>query len=349
MRVGKRGLAMRFRNGGAPMLALLVVCWATFLAGCGEAQPAGSAGASPSPAASSVADAWAAVSQLQAPLVDTVVVWSPGFNSAESTYLTRLNIIWSVAQDAAAEYATGSGDDGERAAELSETIEKSTSLWLKTKAPSAHFARMHRHARALLSQLQAMAQLGGQLEVSSDGQEQTRLSERIATLSLSLGAAADKVMLEAGVLRDRYGKSSLVDAGAGELTAAEVAQIEAIVQGSFWITAPLEEAQQYLRTPMPSWSFAEAFAFCLDMGFIENECDNWINTAPAGPRIAAAYNEYVEGLRLLREAAEQLITAAENLDYDAGVAGANHLNEAVPYVERAVTAFRILCPEAFTG
>jgi hypothetical protein len=121
----------------------------------------------------------------------------------------------------------------------------------------------------------------------------------------------------------------------------------AIAQGSVWITDPLAEASSLLNTPMPSWSSGTVATFCLDMGFIQSECDTWINTPPAGPTIAPYYVHYVTGLRILREAAGELITAAQNLDQDAAISGAAHLNEAAPYVSTAVAGFRALVPSAF--
>ena len=51
----------------------------------------------------------------------------------------------------------------------------------------------------------------------------------------------------------------------------------------------------------------------------------------------------------MRMAGGRLITAAENLDAGAALAGAASLREAAPHVARGVEGFRSLLPSAFSG
>ena len=289
------------------------------------------------------------MSRLQVPLVDTVVVNSPGFSPAERTYLVRSNVAWETIQGACSDYSssTFSAAGAEQEEVLAVSIGDTASLWLKMKAPSSRFADFHKQTQWLMRQLQTLSRLTQEHAQNTDEQARGDLADKIAAASTPVAAKADQVVAKSEALRDKFGRSPLVIASTGPLTAAEAAQIVAIMQGSVWITDPLNEASSLLNTPMPSWSSDTVATFCLDMGFIQSECDNWINTPPAGPTIAPYYGEYVTGLRILREAAGELITAAENLDQDAAMAGAAHINEAEPHVSTAVAGFRALLPSAF--
>lgn len=330
---------------------LAAILLMTGLAACGSPSTPKAASASASPTSASLRSTWTAVSRLQVPLVDTVVVNSPGFSPAERTYLVRSNVAWGTIQRACSDYSssTPSAAGAEQEKVLAVYIDDTTSLWLKMKAPSSRFASCHKQMQGLMRQLQTLSRLTQEHALNTDKQARSDLADKIATASTPVAAKADQVAAKSEALRDKFGRSPGVDvsAGGGGLTAAEAAQIVAIVQGSVWITDPLNEASSLLNTPMPSWSSGTVATFCLDMGFIQSECDNWINTPPAGPTIAPYYGEYVTGLRILREAAGELITAAENLDQDAATSGAAHINEAAPHLSSAIQGFKSLLPSAF--
>lgn len=339
----------RAKRVRASVIALGCVLVITLLSSCGSSSPAPSA--SPSPPDASVAPAWQSVAGLQAPLINLVVTNATGFDEAERKYLTRANIAWQVVQGAAADYvALGTADSGaEEGKALAKTVAYSTSMWLKMKTPSERFAPLHTRMQQFMAKLHAIARTAGEYERSGDADQRAVLANRIRTLSQPLAVIADRVVGQSEVMHDRFGRASTTALVTGPLSAAEQAQILAILQGSAWITGPLREASSMMSVPIPSWSDGDVVAFCLDMGFIQAECDNWINTPPAGPTIAAAYNEYVTGLRLLRTGASRLITAAGSRDIEAAREGAASLNEAAPYVSRAMNGFRALMPSAFSG
>lgn len=338
----------RWMSAGIVLLA--VASCVLGIAGCGS-QPTTSSSAAQSPAPPSLSSTWATVGQLGVPLVGLVVVNSPGFNEAERTYLVRSNVAWHTIQQASANAPTSRESSATlpAARALAQTVTATTALWLRMKAPSARFSSFHGQMQSFMSRLGTMAELTAKHELATGKSARDDLAGRLARSGATIAALADQAAAKGEALRERYGRNPLFNAPTGDLTAAEQAQIEAIVQGSVWITEPLNEAMGYLATPMPSWSYAEQFNFCLDMGFIQAECDNWINTPAAGSTIAYSYEQYVTGLRILRRAAGQLITAAENLDMDAGYAGAASLQEATPYVTRAIQGFRSLLPSAFSG
>lgn len=343
--MGKR----RFKRVRAPVVVHGCVLALTLLCSCGSSSPA--APVSSSPVEASVAPAWQSVAGLQAPLVNLVVANSTGFNEAERKYLIRANIAWQVVQGAAAEYVALAASDSDAAEgkALVRTVDYSTSMWLKMKSPSERFAPLHTRMQQFMLKLRAIARASGEYERSDDAGQRAVLAARVMTLSRPLAAIADRVVAQSEGMRDRFGRTPTTALASGPLSAAEQAQILAILQGSAWITGPLQEASSMMSVPIPSWSDNDVVAFCLDMGFIQAECDNWIGTPPAGPTIAAAYNEYVTGLRLLRTGASQLITAAGNRDIEAARDGAASLNEAAPYVSRAISGFRALMPSAFSG
>lgn len=333
----------------AVIVLLAVLPCLTGLAACGSQSAPTADTQSPASSSPGLRSSWAAVSRLQVPLVGMVVASSPGFSDAERTYLVRGNVAWATIQRACSRYVeqTSStvGADDEKI--LAVTIDDTTSLWLKMKTPSPRFSALHEQAQGLMARLQKLSRLTQKHAVAADGETRDDLAKRIATESAAIASLADRVAAKSETLRDKFGRIPVVSAPTGQLTAAEAAQIVAILQGSVWITDPLTEASNLLKTPMPSWSSGTVATFCLDMGFIQAECDNWINMAPAGPTIAPYYGQYVAGLRILREAAGELTTAAQNLDQDAAVSGAAHLNEAAPYVSNAVAGFRALLPSAF--
>jgi hypothetical protein len=329
------------------VVLLAIALLTAVLSACGQPDPV-SRSASPSPTTAGLKSAWTAVGRLQVPLVDTVVVNSPGFTTAEHTYLVRSNVAWATIQHACSDYGTQPSSPGaDKEKVLALIIDDTTSLWLKMKAPSSRFAAFHKQTQGLMGQLQELSRLTRRHALTTDEQMGADLAGKVAAASSPVAAMADQVAVKSEVLRDKFGRSPVVSVAHGPLTAAEAAQIIAIMQGSVWITDPLAEANSLLSTPMPSWSSGTVATFCLDMGFIQSECDNWINTPPAGPTIAPYYGEYVTGLRILREAAGELITAATNLDQDAAMSGAAHINEAAPHVSNAVAGFRALLPSAF--
>ena len=321
------------------------------VAGCGSSSAPSSASTAQSPAPPTLSSTWAKVGRLGDQLVGLVVQSSVGLSEPERKYLVRSNVAWQNIQRTCADCsaATEASATVPAVKALAQTVTSTTALWLRMKAPSARFASFHKQVQALMSRLNTMAKLTEKHELAASESERDDLAGRLATSGATIAALADQAAAKGESLREKYGRNPLFNAPTGDLTAAERAQIEAIVQGSMWITEPLNEAMGYLSTPMPSWSYAVQFSFCLDMGFIQAECDNWINAPAAGPTIAYSYEQYVTGLRILRRAAGQLITAAENLDMDAGYDGAASLQEATPYVTRAIQGFRSLLPSAFSN
>ena len=351
------------------------------VAGCGSSPSPTASPAAHSSSSPSLNATWSTVGQLHVPLVSTVVVSAAGFSDAERTYLVRANVAWNAIMNATSAYASPSPSTDASGTEqvLAQSVTTTTVLWSKMKAPSPRFAGLHRQAQRLVNQLSVMSQLTEKHELAASQAEKDDLAAKLATSSASIAALADQVAAKGEGLRDKFGAAPFVDsppvapatvggvqtaaptvsatttgdvqtpAPTVSLTTAERKQIKAIVDGSMWITGPLEEAQALLSVPMPSWSTGDVITFCLDMGFIQNECDNWTNKPAAGPTMAYSYGQYVIGLRILRKAAGQLITAAENLDARAARAGAASLNKAVPYISRAIEGFKVLLPSAFAN
>jgi hypothetical protein len=305
----------------------------------------------PAPAASAPSDtvdlraAWAAVGSLKVPLVSLVVINSPGFDKAERTYLSRCNVAWqTIRQACATQTAESSGDKG--AKEVTHTVRATTSLWLRTESPSRRFAPLHTSVRALARRLLHVADLAEEV-AGHDVDDAAAFRRQLESSAASVAMLADRVAARSVAAREHFGHDPTPHSIVSGLTADEVVQIEAIAQGSVWITEPLNDAMTLLQTPMPSWTEAQVGQFTDDMTFIRNECRNWMDTPAAGPTIALAYGEYVQGLRLLDQAAGDLTRAAQDLDYDAAVAAVDELDAASPHIERGIAGLRALWPSAF--
>jgi len=362
----------------ATVVLLTMIACALALAGCGSSPTPASSPVAQTPGLPSLNSTWATVGQLGVPLVSLVVANSPGFDETETSYLSRCNMAWQTIQRTCAETAKAdqSGDAATRTKAVIQTVASTTALWLRTKAPSQRFAPLHKQVTVLARRLGAMSQLAKEHGVATSQTEKDDLSARFTTSVASIAALADRVASKAEQLRDKYGEAwypeplpvspatadaqtTVTTAGVsttatGEstppavaITTAERKQIKAIVDDSMWITEPLKEAQAMMMVPVPQWGLGDVFNFCLDMGFIQATCRDWMKKQPAGPNVAYSFDQYISGLRLLNKAAGQLIYMAENESISAGRRGAANLKRATPYIGRAMAGFKVLLPSAF--
>ena len=176
-------LSRRIARVSTLVVLLTIVLSVTVLSACGQPDPV-SRSASPSPTTASLKSTWTAVSRLQVPLVDTVVLNSPGFTTAERTYLVRSNVTWDTIQNACSDYGTQSSSAGvEQEKVLALSIDDTTSLWLKMKAPSSRFAAFHKQTQRLMGRLQELSRLTRKHALATDEQAQGDLAGKVAAAS----------------------------------------------------------------------------------------------------------------------------------------------------------------------
>jgi hypothetical protein len=354
------------------VVLLLVSVAALAVAGCGSSPTSTASPTAQSASSPSLHGTWSTVGQLQVPLVGMVVANAAGFSDAERTYLVRSNVAWNTVVNATSAYTDPSTTMDASGTEhmLAQAVTTTTTLWLKMKAPSPRFAGLHKQAQRLVKQLSVMSQLTAEYARAGTPAEKDDLATKLASKGASIATLADRVAAGGDALRDQYGAAPVADpvvapasttgdaqvtttdsaattGTTADLTSAEKTQIQAIVDDSMWITGPLQEAQAMMSEPVTSWSVADRNSFCLNMGFIQSTCDDWTNKQAAGPTMAYAFDQYVTGLRILRKAAGQLITMAEDLSLSAGRAGAANLNKATPYISNGLQGFKALLPSAF--
>ena len=132
------------------------------------------------------------------------------------------------------------------------------------------------------------------------------------------------------------------------LTSAERNQINELAATDAWLRGVLADTKTTLQDPLP-WPDDVVTAFCLNMGFLQDECGHWLSTPPAGSTVAHAYNEYRKGLKLVNEAAVQLNDAAQTADNDKAKAGSAKMDKAMPYLNRGIAALNKLMTSASGG
>ncbi len=358
-------------------LLLAVLGTALPLAACGSS-PAPSPSPSPSAVAaastvSAITPLATSVAALHAPLVGLVVQTSLRFDAAETAYLSRCNMAWQTIQRGCAEAAKAShsGDAGAGANGLSQTIASTTARWLRMKAPSQRFAPLHKQVTVLAKHLGAASRLAQAYDAASSQARKDDLAAKLTSSGATIAVLADRVASKAEDLRFKYGEAwypepppttpvtpTVVDnqttteatttISAVAITAAEEKQLKALLADRSWITDPLREGMAMMKAaPVSEWGLGDVFNFCLDMGFVQATCQEWMKKKPAGPTIAYSFDQDVSGLRLLNKAAKELIYMAENQSISAGYLGAKYIKEATPYIGRAMAGFEVLLPSAF--
>lgn len=121
------------------------------------------------------------------------------------------------------------------------------------------------------------------------------------------------------------------------ITAAEARQIAALAELDTWLTGVLDDTSSTLEDQKMPWSEDLVASFCLNMSYLQDACDQWLDRPAAGRHMAAAYEEYLTGLSLVRKGATQLNAAAQDNDADAAKAGGAKLKRAAPYLRQGMT------------
>ncbi len=352
------------------VLLLAVAMAGLALGGCGSspthvASPSASAISSSSEGTQTLL---ASTAGLHVPLISLVVETSPGFGEAETAYLSRCNMAWRSIQRTCVAAASAGQSEPAAAKDVVRTVASTSALWMRAKAPSKRFAPLHRQVMILAKRLHGLSELARDYGAAVTQADKDALAARLETSGASIAVLADRVASKSENLRDKYGEASYpepvvpvgvtysgpapTDESVAALTVAatpaEKEQVKAIAEDSVWITEPLAEAQAMMEAaPVNEWGLGDVYAFCLDMGFIQATCQDWMKKKPAGPNIAYYFDQYIAGLTLLNKAAGELINMAENESLSAGRRGAADLEKATPYIERAMVGFKAILPSAF--
>ena len=371
-----------------PILSAIVLTIAlvAVLSGCGSSSPSSTPAASPSaaPAAqatSAIGPVWAAIGGADTPLTTQVVVYAPAFTAAERAYLLDFKTAWLGLQTQASEYSTlvGTSAGSTQATDILLSIEDTTAQWMRTPSPSARFVPFNRRVHIFMAYLNKMAVLSQQYEEATAADQKNAIAVQIVALAPPLTIAAGNVIDAGTLVRLRFGhvpspvvvvaaatttatptpSSSSSSAPAPSptqspskptvtLTSAERNQINELTATDAWLRGVLADTTTTLKDPLP-WADDVVTSFCLNMGFLQDECGHWLSTPPAGGTVAHAYNEYRTGLKLVNEAAALLNDAAQTADNKKAKAGSDKLNKAMPYLNRGIAALNKLMTSASGG
>lgn len=355
--------------------ALLIV-----LGGCGSSTSPTQPSAAPQPSASAataVGPVWAQVSNPGASLFSLTVSGAKGFSSAEQSYLRNVDVAWATINAEAAEYAQLPDTGSSAATVLAKKMGRQATVWVETPSPSRRFFGLHDSVHALMQRVNAMAQLTTDYAGSVSATEKTTIAGKVAALAAALPSSVGNVSDLATTLRDRYGSNPTTFAATTtssstptpspspsaspeptgsptaeptasptakpkpSLTAAESKQITDMVALDSWLAGILDSDSVTMAQPLP-WDDAVVTSFCLDMGFIQDQCDTWIAKQPAGSRVAAGFEEYIEGLKLVRAATNDLIDAAQNSSESSLKAGKSKLAQGRPELKKGIDELQAL-------
>lgn len=379
----------RGRLFGLTLSAIVVIVSLVALAsGCGSSSttPAASPSSPPAVQATTAIDpVWAVVGEADTPLTTQVVVYAPAFTAVERAYLLDFKTAWLALQTQASEYSTlvGTSAGSTQATDIVLSIEDTTAQWMRTPSPSARFVPFNKRVRIFVAGLNEMAVLSQQYEQATTADQKNAIAVQIVAVAPPLTIAAGDVIDAGTLLRLRFGHvpSPVVVVAASTtaptaapssspssppssspapsptqspstptvtLTSAERNQTNELAATDAWLRGVIADTQTTLKDPLP-WADNVVTSFCLNMGFLQDECGHWLNTPPAGRTVAHAYNEYRTGLKLVNEAAAQLNDAAQTGSNKKAKAGSDKLNKAMPYLNRGTSALNRLMASASGG
>jgi len=361
---------------------VLVLSLAVVSSGCGSSSATPAASSPAAPAAQvpvAIGPVWAAIGGADTPLTTQVVVYAPAFTAAERAYLLDFKTAWLGLQTQASEYATlvGTSAGSTQAADIALSIEDTTAQWMRTPSPSTRFETFSMRVHVFMADLNRMAVLSQQYEEATAADQKNAIAAEIVVLGPRVTVAAGRLINSGTILRLRFGHvpSPVVVVAASTatpaptsssssspapsptqspstptvtLTSAERNQINELSATDAWLRGVLADTKTTLKDPLP-WSDDVVTAFCLNMGFLQDECGHWLSTPPAGRTVAHAYNEYRTGLKLVNEAAVQLNDAAQTANNEKAKAGSDKLDKAMPYLNRGIAALNKLMTSASGG
>jgi hypothetical protein len=119
------------------------------------------------------------------------------------------------------------------------------------------------------------------------------------------------------------------------MTSAERRQVEALVQLDAWLMPVVQDSLAQAKAQSLPWDDGDIEAFCLNMGYLYDQCSIWLQKSPAGSLVAGGLKEYQKGLSLVRSGALQMQSAANannSARQKALDKGARQMDSAIPYL-----------------
>jgi len=292
------------------------------------------------------------------------------------------NIIRQEATECAALAETG---DAAALATLAGRIGRQADAAASIPSPSPRFSMLRDSVRLLMRRVARMALLTQDFASATSEEEKVAIATQLTRLATPLAAETLRVADWGIELRNRYGGLYLAAVWYApvattptpaptsaptsapqpqpqpqpqpeptptstpkpdnSITAAEARQIDSLNQLDAWLTAVIDETNTTLASQDLPWSDNRVTSFCLNMGFLQDACDEWLGRSAAGPHMASAYKEYLQGLSLVRKGAGQLNDAAQHNDaghQKALDAGGKTLDKAAPYLQHGMARLNAL-------